>query len=191
MRYYYLPLLAFVLMLMACTKEEQVSEAEKEKPNRIVLIFNKPVKNGFAINPETGKLSHGRTRNGDEIQIVDDAHISRRLTFEEGAEYDTVVIDSQRDYVEMKLMYKGIDDLTYLFQNGDSVIFTYEGIKPIARIINRKEDTNVVNFSLFIRDSLASDDHLAITFLQNPMLKIRELDDSKMSFQEFFAQLDD
>ncbi|GAB5523585.1 MAG: hypothetical protein Roseis2KO_14570 [Roseivirga sp.] len=191
MRYYHLPLLAFVLLLIACTKEEQVSEVEKEKPNRIVLIFNKPVKNGFAINPETGKMSHGRTRNGDEIQIVDDAHISRRLTFEEGAKYDTIVIDSQRDYVEMKLMYKGIDDLTYLFQNGDSVLFTYDGIKPTAHILNREVASEVVNYSLFIRDSLAFDDHLAITLLQNPLLKMRELDNSKMSFQEFFAKLDD
>ncbi|MCE7994241.1 MAG: TlpA family protein disulfide reductase [Roseivirga sp.] len=191
MRYYYLCFFTLLLTIMACTKEEQVSEVEKEKPNRIVLIFNKPVKNGFARNPETGKPSHGRTNQGDEVQIVDDHHISRRLTFEEGAEYDTIVINSKRDQVEMKLMYKGIDDLTYLFQNGDSVMFTYEGIKPIARIMNREAASEVVNFSLFIRDSLAFSDHLAITFLQNPLLKIRELDDSKMSFDEFFAKLDE
>lgn len=191
MRYYYLTLLAFLLTAMACTKEEQVSEVEKEKPNRIVLIFNKPVKNGFAINPETGKTSHGRTNSGDEIQIIDDHYIARRLRFEEGAEYDTIIINSKRDQVEMKLMYKGIDDLTYLFQNGDSVMFTYDGIKPTAQIMNREAASEMVNFSLFIRDSLAFSDHLAITFLQNPLLKIRELDDSKMSFEEFFARLDE
>lgn len=187
---YYLSLFALLLVTMACTKEEQVSEVEKEKPNQIVLIFNKPVKNGFAINPETGKTSHGRTNKGDEIQVIDDHYIAHRLTFEEGAEYDTVVIHSKRDLVEMKLMYKGIDDLTYLFENGDSVLFTYEGIKPTASILNRKAHAEVVNFSLFIRDSLAFSDHLAITLLQNPLLKMREMRDSKMSFDEFFAQLD-
>jgi hypothetical protein len=103
MRYLFLPLLTKLMATMACTKE-QVSEVEKEKSNQIVLIFNKPVKNGFAINPETGKKSHGRTNQGDEIQITDDHHISRRLVFEEGAEYDTIVINSKRDQVEMKLM---------------------------------------------------------------------------------------
>lgn len=187
---YYLLLFALLLGIMACTKEEQVSEVEKEKPNQIVLIFNKPVKNGFAINPETGKASHGRTNQGDEIQIIDDNYMAHRLTFEEGAEYDTVIIKSRRDLVEMKLMYKGIDDLTYLFENGDSVLFTYEGIKPTAEILNREVPSEVVNFSLFIRDSLAFSDHLAITLLQNPLIKMRELNRSKMSFDEFFAKLD-
>jgi thiol-disulfide isomerase/thioredoxin len=189
------PVLPLILLLflsaLGCTKQREVPEVKKEKPNQIVLIFNEPVKNGYAINPKTGKVSHGRTNKGDEIQITDDHHISRRLVFEEGVEYDTIVINSKRDQIEVMLMYKGIDDLTYLFQNGDSVMFTYEGIKPAARIMNREVASEVVNYSLFIRDSLAFDDYLAITFLQNPLLKIGKANDSELSFQEYFAQMDD
>lgn len=194
MRLLYLSYLIFFCLVLACSKspeEVQLPKEEKIKPNQIVLIFNKPVKNGFAINPKTGKASHGRTNKGDEIQIIDDNHISRRLVFEEGVEYDTVIIKSSRDLVEMRLMYKGIDDLIYLFQNGDSVMFTYDDIKPTAKILNREEATEAVNFSLFIRDSIAISDHMAITHLKSPLLKFKHLEDSKLSFKEFFAKLDD
>lgn len=182
MRYYQLLLLTFMLVLIACTKEEQVPEVKKEKPNRIVLIFNKPVKNGFYSFPGT-EGAQGRTEGGDEIQFIDDNYMRQRLAFKIGAASDTVVIQSKRDIVEVLLMYKGLDDLNYLFENGDSVIFDYDGIKPSARILNRPEASIVTNFSLYVRDSILTDDYPAVDIAIQPMTTWRKHKDSGLSFK--------
>lgn len=183
-------LLLSTMLALACTKQSEVPEVKKEKPNRIVLIFHEPVENGFYKNPETGKRGFGRTAKGDEIQIIDDHYIEQRLSFEIGAVSDTVVIETKRDVMEVRLMYKGIDDLSYLFQNGDSVEFTYEGIKPIARIINRDEEATITNFSLMVRDSIAVEDFMAMTRVRNPLLKMSEQEESGLPFQEFFKKVE-
>jgi len=188
-----LPLL--LLILFSCSKQKQVPEqtlqVEKEQPNRIVLIFKEPVENGSFKNPETGKRGFGRTIKGDEIQIIDDQYIQKRLTFEIGAASDTVVIDTKRDAMEVRLMYKGIDDLNYLFQNGDSVEFTYDGIKPIARIINREEDSSVTNYSLYVRDNLALKDFTAMKRMQNPFLKMSGHQASGLPFKEYYKRVEE
>lgn len=181
MRYLILPLLTILLATMACTKEEQVSEVEKEKPNQIVLIFNKPVKNGFYTFPGT-EGGQGRTNEGDEVQFIDNHYMQQRLSFKIGASSDTLVIKSNRDIVEVLLMYKGLDDLNYLFENGDSVVFDYEGIKPTARVLNRLEDPSVTNFSLYVRDSILLDDYPALNIAQQPMYTWRKHESSNLPF---------
>ena len=186
-------LLLLLALLMACSSPpegETSLPVKKVKANRIVLIFEEPVENGFFKNPETGKRGFGRTAQGDEIQIIDDHYIEKRLSFKIGADSDTVVIDTQREIMEVRLMYKGIDDLTYLFQNGDSVLFTYEGIKPIARILNREEETAITNYSLMVRDSLVEQDFTAMTRLRNPVLKMSQQAESDLPFQEFFQKVE-
>lgn len=186
-----LPLtLMLFLSAIGCTKQTEVPEVKKVKPDQIVLIFNKPVENGFFYDPENKQRRYGRTTEGDEIQIIDDNHIAQRLKFEIGAESDTIVIKSTRDQVEVRLMYKGVDDLSYLFQNGDSVLFNYDGIKPIASLLNRIENTEVTNFSLCIRDSISTDGFMANDLLRKPLLKISGMDNSGMGFQEYFDKME-
>ena len=107
------------------------------------------------------------------------------------AESDTVVIGSTRDQVEVKLMYKGIDDLTYLFQNGDTVEFNYEGIKPIGRVLNREETTIVTNYSLYARDSIAVSAYMALNIVRQPMFEFGKLKDSDLSIEAFMQKVID
>lgn len=169
MRYTFCLLIA-TLIFSGCKTISEESTAEKPKSNQIVLIFNKPVSHGFYQIPNAGTMSQGRTTNGDEVQYIDDRFIQRRLTVDFESKSDTVTIHSTRDWVEVMLMYKGVDDLSYQFKNGDTVVFNYDGMKPIANIINRQEHYRTTNFSLYTRDSIANDDYNAIDIVTSPML---------------------
>ncbi|OEK05376.1 hypothetical protein BFP71_18470 [Roseivirga misakiensis] len=155
---------------MGCNKQpvEEVFKTTKTSPDQIVLIFNDPVQNGFFTF--SNGSSAGRTRNGDEIQYIDDQYIYRKLKIDFSKKSDTVVLKSKRDWVEVTLMYKGVDDLTYIFKNGDTTVFNYDGVKPIARLINREEAYNTTNFSLYLRDSIATNDYLSSDIIRLPML---------------------
>lgn len=146
------------------------SKSEKPLSNQIILIFNNPVQNGFYEIPGTNGKSQSRNQEGDEIQFLDDNMIEQLLNLNIGAVSDTVIIKTQRNIVEVRLMYKGVDELKYLFQNGDSIVFDYQGIKPIARILNREEEYLVTNFSLIERDSLSADEYTALDINKLPIL---------------------
>ncbi len=157
-------------MFFSCSSTNETQELEQKPTNQIVLIFNKPVQNGYYLIPEGGGRSQERNPNGDEIQFLDDNMIEQLLHINIGAESDTVIVESKRDLVEIRLMYKGVDELKYLFQNGDSVVFNYTGIKPIAKVINRQEDYTVTNFSLIERDNIAVDEYTALDVTKMPIL---------------------
>ena len=92
-----------------------------------------------------------------EICYVDDHSIIRYLTPEYAPEKDTLVLKSKRDFIEVQHTYKGIDHLSYRFQNGDSVLFTYKGRKPFAKVLNREVSDIEVNFDLQAREKLSDD----------------------------------
>ncbi len=177
MKYYiycnmkYSILLSILLITSGCSPlSKESKESKKESTNQITLIFKNPVQNGIYEIPGSNGITQSRNENGDEIQFLDDNLIEQQLNLDFEAQSDTVVINTTRDVVEIRLMYKGVNDLKYLLQNGDSVIFSYSGIKPIAEVINRKEDYAVTNFSLLERDSLSIDEYTALEIIQKPIL---------------------
>lgn len=92
-----------------------------------------------------------------EICYIDDNSIIHYLTPNYAPEEDTIVIYSKRDFVEVQHTYKGTDHLSYRFQNGDSVLFTYKGNKPFATILNRKVSNIEVNYNVLKREKLSGD----------------------------------
>ncbi|MFT6871648.1 MAG: thiol-disulfide isomerase/thioredoxin [Roseivirga sp.] len=164
-------LFALSLILLACKHQEpqEVLKPEKPRTNQIVLIFENPVINGFYTIPNSGGRWQYRTKSGDEIQYIDDQFIPRRASFNLSNERDTVVIATEREFLEVQLMYKGVDDLRYIFKNGDTVEIRHEDIKPIAKIKNRIEDYAVTNFSLLVRDSISEDDYRALEIIDKPL----------------------
>ena len=178
----FIPLL--LLLFVACTKPEEstviADTLKKEKPNRIVLIFHKPVLNGFYTLPGGSGQSTGRTNDGDEIQYIDDDLIPQRSFLHPDQQWDTLTLHTQRDWMEVKLMYHGIDDLAYFFENGDSVVFKYDGERPVASVLNRQEAYDVTNYSLMVRDSLSIDIFPAMKIAYTPfavMHRMKETDD--------------
>jgi len=171
--------LLFLVVLLSCNSEEshEVLKATKTSPDQIVLIFNDPLQNGF-FKFSNGS-SAGRTRSGNEIQYIDDQYIYRQLKIDFNSKSDTVILKSKREYVEVTLMYKGVDDLTFIFKNGDTTVFNYDGIKPVAKLINREEAYSATNFSLYLRDSIASNDFLSSDIFGQPMLLWSQYDSIK------------
>ncbi len=104
---------------------------------------------------EDGRIS-GRSPK-HEICYIDDHSIIRYLTPDYAPEKDTLIINSNRDFVEVKHTYKGTDHLSYRFQNGDSVLFTYHGRKPFAKILNRQVSDVEVNYNIRKREKLSDD----------------------------------
>lgn len=160
-----------LLILFSCSdKSSETAIEEKEKPNQITLIFKNPVQNGAYYKPNATKPSFYTTQTGNEIEFIDDNLITQRLHIDFEAEIDTVIILSRREWVEVGLYYKGIDQLKYLFQNGDTIFFNYQGSRPVASIQNRSEDFAVTNFDLIERDSIATTEFLAATFIEDQPL---------------------
>lgn len=91
-----------------------------------------------------------------EICYIDDHSIIRYLTPDYAPRKDTVVLSSKRDFIEVQHTYMGLDHLSYHFQNGDSVLFTYNGRKPFAEILNRNVSQEEVNHDIKMREKLSN-----------------------------------
>lgn len=162
--------LCLIIFFSCSDKTSETTIKEKENTDQITLIFKNPVQNGAYYKPNATKPSFYTTQTGDEIEFIDDNLITQRLHIDFEAEIDTVIIHSKREWVEIGLYYKGVDQLKYLFQNGDTILFNYQGHKPVASVENRSEDFAVTNFDLFERDSIATTEFLASTFIEKQPL---------------------
>ena len=117
-----------VAILIGCTdtSEDKTKNEVKTQPNKIVLILDKSPENKlytfpngiYTVNP------------GYEIKYIDDHGIPRLLDPKTTDSQDTLVIETKRNPLEVQHAFKGLDNLSYLFHNGDSVLFTYNGLKP-------------------------------------------------------------
>ena len=157
---------------LACDDKRELPTDAPAVPNHVVLIFNNAESHAKYILPTFGNQSVENvfSANGYEISVINDELIPTRHRFDINVPSDTVIINTKRDLLEVKLTYKAIDELTYYFQKGDTVAFTYEENKPIAKIINRKENPEVTNFSLYQRDSVYQDDLPAMVIFNHSML---------------------
>ena len=141
------------LLFFYCGVKEQ-EPLKSQQTNQIVLIFDHaPINRKYTF--ENG-ISTG---NGGSYEIfyIDDYGLPRFESLIYG-QYDTIIIKSQRKNVEITHAYKGIDKLSYLFQNGDSVLFRYNGLKPWATILNRKTSEVALNYDIRQREFICGDD---------------------------------
>lgn len=154
MRSKYLFFLATLLMLFSACANKTQEEVTFVKPNKVVLMFESmPVNTRYEW--EDGHISGKNPKH--EICYIDDHSIIRYLTPDYAPANDTLVISSKRNFIEVQHTYKGTDHLSYRFQNGDSVIFTYQGRKPFAKILNRDVSDVEVNYNIIKREKLSHD----------------------------------
>lgn len=184
-----------LIFLSACSQKDRTGNDKtaipEPKANSIVLIFENPVKHGFSINPKTGRMGAGRTTKGDEIQFYDEHYLEERLTIDFEQSVDTVVIPTRRNVLEVRLMYNGLDDLTYYFQNGDTVRFQYQERKPVATILNRPEDSLASNYSLFLRDSIANEGMMALDIIKMPLVLLGKIKPKDNSVEAYNKAMDE
>ncbi|MHA7102084.1 TlpA family protein disulfide reductase [Roseivirga pacifica] len=152
------------LIILGCSKESTKEKLPEEKPNQVVLIFRNPKNNGVYEIPGTDgqTVRNLYAMRGLPIEAIDEQNLVKYYGFNETKEYDTLIIPTKRDMLELKFAYKAIDRLTYYFQNGDTVFIEYKDIKPYATILNRNEAFEVTNYQLLRRDSLLKVDFPAL-----------------------------
>ena len=147
---------SFLFLLMACSPGKKESHTLPEEPapsipGQVTIIFDK--------NPGNSRYdwpggSWSGLAPGFEIRYIDDQTILSHFTPKLAPARDTLRIKTKRDLIEVQHVYKGMDVLSYLFQNGDTVLFTYEGNTPFARVLNREVDDDELNYDLRKREQI-------------------------------------
>jgi len=162
-------LLLLCCTIFACSRPNNSFDQEASVPDQVTLIFENPDSNATYYIPGTDSqsVSNVKARQGYPIEAVDDQNILRYYGFDDSKELDTLVIPTKRNVIELKVIFKAIDRLTYFFHKGDTVFFDYKGNKPYVSILNRNEDFTVTNFALYQRDSLYKVDFLAADKFSN------------------------
>lgn len=165
-----------LFILFSCSdKASKTIIEEKEKPSYVVLVFKYPqsyLKIEFGSGRTASTLA---ARNGYEIETIDSTGLITRHQINFEMEIDTISIPSNRELLEVKLTYLGIDQLTYFFEKGDTVVFEYPNGTPYAQIINRDEPANLTNIQIYLRDSISTGQFPAILEATNPGLPMESL----------------
>jgi thiol-disulfide isomerase/thioredoxin len=145
-------LLLALLILCAfsgCSVPEQKTE-KKPNPNQIIVIVSTP--------PVETKFKRGLSTYWyrTELTYINDSLNLTKVPLKGGVA-DTILIKSSREFFELNLSYNLIDRLSYFLQNGDSVLISYDGYKPIAKVLNRIAPSHELNFDLALRQHLKRD----------------------------------
>lgn len=150
--------------LIACTNEKN-SNKEELLANQITLIFQSTPPQWKIYREDSAYIP---TRC--EIQYIDDNFIPILLVPNTEHEFDTLIIKTNRKFIEFRHTFKALEKLSYMFQNGDSVLFTYKDKTPIASVLNRETKTHDVNFDLFIKETLYPEDYSSYVKYRHPFL---------------------
>ncbi len=134
-------------------------ESKQSLPGQIVLIFKNAPDNRYYV----GAAGINERKSDYQVSYVDDHLIRRGFNFISATMYDTLVIKTHRNFVELFHVYKGLSGMGYLFKNGDSVLFTYRENKPWAQVLNRKVLASEINYDYFVNERVRNDDYPAMT----------------------------
>jgi thiol-disulfide isomerase/thioredoxin len=166
-----LSLAAIYCFFISCSDNKKPTK-EYLKSNSITLIF-KDVPTKWRVHRKAG----GYVPEWCEIAYIDDNYIPRTFIPDAELEYDTMSIRTRRKFVEFRHSYKGVDKLSYIFQPGDTVLFTYQDKTPIASLINRKAKSHDVNLALFKKETLYPNDYPSFVKYRNPILFMERTND--------------
>jgi thiol-disulfide isomerase/thioredoxin len=168
MRNVFITYLILFLLILGCNSQikERVTENNQES---ITLIFK-----DFPKENSIYRITQQKSiRSSSDINFVDDNLIHQKIFFNEKNQNDTVRILTQRNRVEVTLIYNGIESANYLFHKGDSVYFTYNQGTPNATVINRKFLNYEINYDVIQKAIIANDDIPAIRKYFSPLFFIK------------------
>lgn len=136
-------LIVYVFLASLACSTQQEKEESKQKSNIITLIFINPPNNRFY------GFENGTKAGSDfDISYIDDNTIKREVKFKRLGGNDTIRIKTKREIVDVSHVYRGIEDLSFLFHNGDSVVFNYDSLKPVPFVKNRKVLKHEIDYQL-------------------------------------------
>jgi thiol-disulfide isomerase/thioredoxin len=122
------------ILQYSCVRNEKVIPAE-EVLNEITLIFINAPDNGVFHTSYGSKLSLTRFQ---QIRYVNEQMINTSFTSKK--DFDTLTISVNQPYLEVFHAYKGLIELSYLIEKGDTITFTYDGFEPKAVSVKNKNN---------------------------------------------------
>jgi thiol-disulfide isomerase/thioredoxin len=168
------------------------------------------------VAPETKPLPESRVVNDEIVLILDGLYLDNKLNkYGTGGNFHTgnylfsytddflarheyqsetypvreiVVLKTERDFIELTFIYKGIDKVSYVFQKGDSVLFKADanGVAKPPVLLNRNAKVHDLDFEFVKREKLYPMDYpvTASSILPPPGLygsKLENKPDEKLS----------
>ena len=144
MRVFIILSIAFLFIVSACHKAPK-QENKLETSKQITLIISRPPVN-YKHTFSSGIYTV--TDEKHEIEYYDDNLIKQLILFDYEKARDTLVIKTNHKTLEITHVFKALEKLNYTFQNGDTVLFTYNDAKPFAKVLNRQANENETNYDL-------------------------------------------
>ena len=138
MRVFIILSIAFLFIVSACHKAPK-QENKLETSKQITLIISRPPVN-YKHTFSSGIYTV--TDEKHEIEYYDDNLIKQLILFDYEKARDTLVIKTNHKTLEITHVFKALEKLNYTFQNGDTVLFTYNDAKPFAKVLNRQANEN-------------------------------------------------
>ena len=139
-----------ILLLYGCGPEE----AKKSKsPDHIVLIVDR-CPNYSVYKTKTGSIS---SEDDIEISYMDDDLILHTYCTASEPTRDTLVFPAGSKMIEIEHEYKNIEKISFLFYQGDTVLFTYDQDFQVATVLNRPQDSLSTNYVKLRRTKLLID----------------------------------
>ena len=114
-----------LLLVISCSKKSDESNSNLVKASKVVLIFEYIPDNSKYVF--TNGIS---TNSGFELQYLDDHLIPHLITPDPDSKADTITITSLRNIIEIRHAYRGADELSFFFLNGDTALFKYVDKRP-------------------------------------------------------------
>lgn len=168
--------------LISCQDNVKLKPDNKEISQITLIFMSTP--SPWRVFPDNG----GYVQTQAAIDYIDDNFISRHFV-PDTIQNDTLKVKTKRKWFEFRHSFNGFDKLSYIFQNGDSVLFTYRGKKPIVSVLNRKTKVNEVNFDLFKKDALYPNDYPTFIKIQSFFFIKYNLNVSKeISFNKYLLE---
>lgn len=130
-------LIGFLSLSCGEKAKKNVLEIKKEKPRgTITLIFQKAPTSTFISVAENKSLG-GRPFYLNIASYIDSEGIQHFIDPKRAPYNDTVNISTERKKIEINFEHRDLQGASYLFDNGDKILVTYENGRAKIKILNR------------------------------------------------------
>ena len=166
-------ILIFFLLLFLCIVCISCNSGAKTLnipvSNTVVLIFQDcpPEINTFRWGTP-GSGPYGGEGLSIDISYSDStmSFASTRIQLKKAPYSDTITItdDTHNKFIAVTHSFNLREKADYLFQKGDTVLFTYKDNIPYATVLNRETTFHNSNYNIFIRENVTNNRMSAISF---------------------------
>ncbi|HYH16061.1 MAG TPA: TlpA disulfide reductase family protein, partial [Flavisolibacter sp.] len=163
----------FQLSCFGFGTNEVVSRNDKEALDTlrkdIIIIFEKAPINSQLVLTNGSVIGSGK---GNEVSFYDTSYAQEFIKLSYTPYNDTVGISCQANSLEIVHVYKGVDKLSYLFKQGDTVLFSYDGLQPNVTIKNRHASPYDYNYEIKWRERYIGGDFPAFVKYKVPTFMV-------------------